>query len=54
VSGALYRVEATTNLLDGSGWAPITDQLTNRSGASALFSDTNSSIRMRAYRVTSP
>lgn len=29
-SGAVYRVERTTNLLDGSGWAPIGGLITGR------------------------
>ena len=54
-SGALYRVQATTNLLLGLEWTNITSQLTNRQGASITY--TNSDVtpyRLRAYRIVSP
>jgi autotransporter-associated beta strand protein len=55
VSGALYRVEATTNLLIGASWNNITHQLTNRTGSLLNFSDTNAVANpMRAYRIVSP
>ena len=54
-SGSVYRVEAITNLLDGSGWTNITDQLTNDVGASMIFTDTNSgAFPARYYRIVSP
>ena len=54
-SGALYRVQASTNLLNGASWSDITLPLTNRTGASVPFSDTNSAqYPARAYRVRSP
>lgn len=54
-SGAVYRVQANTNLLDGSGWSDLTDPLTNDAGASTYFMDTNTSaFPARSYRVTSP
>ena len=55
MSGALYRVEATTNLLNGASWTNITAQLTNRTGSLLNFSDTNALANpMRAYRILSP
>lgn len=55
VSGALYRVQATTNLLSDVSWQDVTDPRTNRSGASVSFVDTNSPpLPQRAYRVLSP
>lgn len=55
VSGSLYRVEASTNLLLGAAWTDITGQLTNRTGGSLIFSDTNSAATpMRSYRIVSP
>lgn len=54
-SGAVYRVQASTNLLDGAGWADLTDPLTNQTGASVFFTDPNSSANpSRSYRVASP
>lgn len=54
-SGAVYRVQANTNLLDGSGWSDLTDPLTNDAGASTYFMDMNTSaFPARSYRVTSP
>lgn len=54
-SGALYRVEASTNLKDAGAWTVITDQLTNRTGETFSFTDTNSVAHpFRSYRVLSP
>lgn len=54
-SGAVYRVQASTNLLDGSGWSSLTDPLTNDAGAGTFYLDTNSSaLPARSYRITSP
>jgi hypothetical protein len=54
-SGASYRVEATTNLLNGSDWTNITAQLTNQTGESLIFSDTSSTAYpLRVYRIASP
>jgi hypothetical protein len=54
-SGALYRVQATTNLMDGAGWTDVTTMLTNRSGPTVSFVDTNSAaLPRRTYRILSP
>ena len=54
-SGASYRVQATTNLLDGAGWTDLTLPLTNRSGPALTFTDTNSAaVPSRTYRIQSP
>lgn len=57
VSGALYRVQATTNLLDGAGWSDLTGYLTNNypGGAIPAFVETNTTANpRRAYRISSP
>jgi fibronectin-binding autotransporter adhesin len=55
VSGALYRVQASTNLLDPveNGFSDITGQLTNRGAATIVYTNV-SSERTRAFRVKSP
>ena len=54
-SGAVYRVEATTNLNNGAGWTSITDPLTNRSGDAVVFADTNAVAgTTKGYRIASP
>ena len=54
-SGALYRVQATTNLLDGAGWVDVTEPLTNRAGDGLLYIDTHSpTLPSRVYRIYSP
>lgn len=54
-SGAVYRVQMSTNLLDSSSWSDLTDPLTNTTGASTFFTDsTSSSSPARNYRITSP
>lgn len=56
-SGGLYRVQATTNLLDGSGWVDLTDHLTNNypGGIIPAFTETNTAANpRRAYRISSP
>lgn len=54
-SGAVYRVQASVNLLDGSGWTDVTDKLTNDAGSSATFIDVNAaSLPARTYRISSP
>ena len=54
-SGASYRVQATTNLLDGAGWTDLTLPRTNRSGPALTFTDTNSAaVPSRTYRIQSP
>lgn len=54
-SGGLYRVQATTNLLSGASWQDVSMPLTNWSGPSVLFTDTNSmALPNRAYRIQSP
>ena len=57
VSGALYRVQASTNLLDGSAWQDVTGYLTNNypGGSVPAFSETNAvTYPRRSYRVSSP
>jgi len=55
VSGAVYRVEATSDLLDGSSWTNITEQLTNELGDALTFIDTNDAApATRSYRIVSP
>lgn len=54
-SGALYRVQATTNLLSDVAWTDVTGALTNRVGATVSFVDGSSTgFPSRAYRVLSP
>jgi len=54
-TGAVYRVETSTNLIDGTGWTNITDSLTNQTGPSLTFTDTNSvAYPARNYRIVSP
>ena len=57
VSGALYRVQASTNLLDGAGWVDVTAQLTNQYSGGAIppFSETDTTTYpRRVYRISSP
>jgi hypothetical protein len=56
VSGALYRVQGSTNLLVESTWEDLTAPLTNRSGGGSItFVETNSPVPVqRAYRIRSP
>ncbi len=57
VSGALYRVQASTNLLDGAGWMDVTEYLTNNypGGIIPAYSETNvATYPRRAYRISSP
>ena len=57
VSGALYRVQASTNLLDGSSWMDVTEYLTNNypGGLIPAYSETNTATYpRRAYRISSP
>jgi uncharacterized membrane protein YkgB len=54
-SGALYRVQASTNLLilPDSGFTNITDQLTNNGAGVIVY--TNTTIDpLRMFRITSP
>ena len=56
-SGALYRVQATSNLLDGSGWVDLTEHLTNHypGGTIPPFAETNAAANSRrVYRISSP
>lgn len=54
-SGALYHVEAATNLLDATSWIDITGQLTNWTGEEMNFSDAQSeNLPARLYRISSP
>ena len=57
VSGALYRVQASTNLLDGAGWIDVTAQLTNQYSGGVIppFSETDTTTYpRRSYRIRSP
>ena len=57
VSGALYRVQASTNLVDGAGWVDVTAPLTNHypNGIIPPFSESDTTnYPRRAYRITSP
>ena len=52
-SGAWYHVEATTNLLDPTGWASLS--ATNRAtGGTIQFNDGSPLAPQRSYRVHSP
>ena len=54
-SGSVYRVQASTNLLDGAGWSDVTTPLTNNSGASTYYIDpATGASPARNYRVASP
>lgn len=54
-SGALYRVQATVDLLDPAGWQDITAPLTNRTGDLLNFPDPDTSLHpWRMYRISSP
>jgi len=54
-SGALYRVQATVDLLDPAGWQDVTAPLTNRTGDLLNFPDPDTSLYpWRMYRIRSP
>jgi autotransporter-associated beta strand protein len=54
-SGALYRVQGCTNLLNAEAWTNLTEQLTNENVGGVIFNDpAGASLPFRAYRVISP
>ena len=54
-SGAVYRIQSTTNLMESAGWSDLAGPLTNTSGESVTYTDTDpSSPPSRIYRISSP
>jgi fibronectin-binding autotransporter adhesin len=54
-SGALYRVQASTNLVDpvDNGFTNITSQLTNQQAGTIIYTNTTSDL-LQMFRITSP